>query len=735
MGLRDRLGLTARTTPSAIAQLDLRPTRQRISRPVTFTGSSAAMRMPADLTALTGEGFSGSAIVYRCAQGNAAAMAALDLSVDTVAPDGTSTPNVRHPIAQLFNRNPNPNMSARTFKEVLWLQLELAGEAFVYVDRGETGAGQPTGLWPIYDPVEVVVDRATAGSLKGYRVLVEGGRRVPLLPAEVLWIRYPHPAQAWGCISPLRAASFAVDLDTWAKAWQMGELRNGARPEGVVYLGDVDPDVHDAAVADFESRHRGPQNASRHVFTSGPVRAGYDRIGLTPAEMSYLDSRRVNAEEIAVAFGYTMDELTGGATFENRRAAKVNRWTDVLLPKLEVVAGEVDRQLLPDLALSARFVTDHVDALNENQDSIVKRTQQLMYVDALLVDEARATVGLDPLANGRGQFTLTAFRQAELDSLPGALTEAEAVTRAAVLALSAGRDAPDRVPVRHATEVRARRVEPLSPTQVQRQYDRLEAAGLKVAKRLAEKQRRVVMAKVAKEGWRARADAMDVRLEALAASFDQHRGHLDGGAARDALALEVRQQVADVFDVPYWTEFTRDALAPFIGSVFDAGSSATGAALGLNMDQLDLLVLVAMDARLDTLVGQVTETTRRALEDQLLLPGVATGESIPDLADRLTSVFTTLGDSRARTIARTESVGGFNQSSQIAAETSGVVSGKVWMAASDDRVRDSHVNIDGETVGLQDAFSIGVRFPGDPAGAAKETVNCRCVLQYELGDD
>ena len=76
------------------------------------------------------------------------------------------------------------------------------------------------------------------------------------------------------------------------------------------------------------------------------VQAGFDKLSLSPAEMSYIASRQVNGEEMALAFGVSRDLLFGGVTYANQQAAKVALWSETNIPKLEVVSGEVDRQLL-----------------------------------------------------------------------------------------------------------------------------------------------------------------------------------------------------------------------------------------------------------------------------------------------------------------------------------------------------------------------------------------------------
>lgn len=59
---------------------------------------------------------------------------------------------------------------------------------------------------------------------------------------------------------------------------------------------------------------------------------------------------------------------------------------------------------------------------------------------------------------------------------------------------------------------------------------------------------------------------------------------------------------------------------------------------------------------------------------------------------------------------------------------------KQWLAALDSRTRGSHRHLDGETVKLDEEFSNGLKYPGDPDGPASEVYNCRCTLVPVIGD-
>ena len=109
--------------------------------------------------------------------------------------------------------------------------------------------------------------------------------------------------------------------------------------------------------------------------------------------------------------------------------------------------------------------------------------------------------------------------------------------------------------------------------------------------------------------------------------------------------------------------------------------------------------------------------------------GIASGLSYADIARNIGNA-AKAPLSRAKVIARTEGHR-IQQTSardaQYAAKEKGADVLKQWDAALDGRTRDSHRRVDGEIKELDEKFSNGLRFPGDPQGSAAEVVNCRCT--------
>lgn len=115
-----------------------------------------------------------------------------------------------------------------------------------------------------------------------------------------------------------------------------------------------------------------------------------------------------------------------------------------------------------------------------------------------------------------------------------------------------------------------------------------------------------------------------------------------------------------------------------------------------------------------------------------MLQGILQGEEIDEIATRVATATAEKNFAVARRNARTMVTAAENSGRAAGikrAEQDGVILDKIWLAARDDRTRDSHAAMNGERIPSEKPFSNGLMFPGDwntknPA----EVYNCRCTL-------
>lgn len=125
------------------------------------------------------------------------------------------------------------------------------------------------------------------------------------------------------------------------------------------------------------------------------------------------------------------------------------------------------------------------------------------------------------------------------------------------------------------------------------------------------------------------------------------------------------------------------------------------------------------------------------------------GDGIPDIAKNLAQALGLQNDDAMVRYARTAMTAAQNAGRMEMlheAEEEGVHSVKKWLATLDDRTRDAHAELDGQTAEIDEPFSVvfqasknaipetvEIMYPGDPSCNEPGMVyNCRCTLVYEV---
>lgn len=155
--------------------------------------------------------------------------------------------------------------------------------------------------------------------------------------------------------------------------------------------------------------------------------------------------------------------------------------------------------------------------------------------------------------------------------------------------------------------------------------------------------------------------------------------------------------------------------------------------LGVSFDLFGGNVQQFITDRPNLLAGNVADSTFNAIKASIE-EGMAAGESTATLAHRVEDVFgqgysrggvqLLSAAQRARLIARTESTAVTNGGAWASARDTGLDLDKEWLTQGDDRVRDEHALMEGESVKMDEAFSNGSDYPDEP--------NCRCTMLFHV---
>jgi HK97 family phage portal protein len=142
---------------------------------------------------------------------------------------------------------------------------------------------------------------------------------------------------------------------------------------------------------------------------------------------------------------------------------------------------------------------------------------------------------------------------------------------------------------------------------------------------------------------------------------------------------------------------------------------------------------------IDFAAFDIARTTAKNVQG-IIEQGLLAGASVNQIAIGLDNA-AGFGIGRSRMIARTESTKAINlatnQSYQTAANE-GIKIRKEWLSSRDDKVRETHQELDGQVVGVQEDFIVPSTGERGAAPAAfenpAESINCRCTIVPVIDD-
>lgn len=180
----------------------------------------------------------------------------------------------------------------------------------------------------------------------------------------------------------------------------------------------------------------------------------------------------------------------------------------------------------------------------------------------------------------------------------------------------------------------------------------------------------------------------------------------------------------------------------YIGGMFDLHGQGVPIIAPINQEAMVRAVQLEskISKGLYTRLGEDVNLLKRKIMAQVSR-SISTGMTYAQTAKALEG-YTRIGYNNAIRIARTEGhrvQTTATMDAMTTAKSKGADVVKQWDATLDGRTRESHSQVDGEIRELNEHFSNGLDFPGDPGGGAAEVINCRCAIlqraRWALGED
>jgi HK97 family phage portal protein len=316
------------------------------------------------------EGYNASAVVYAAIEKRAKLVSSVPWKAMRKKSDGTKEWVQDSDLQRLIN-NPNPDQSWLELMYYASQQLDLSGDGFISKIK-ITDNSEPSALW--------VLPSSGAKVKQGSERLIDqyefGKKKVNR--DDMIHLKLPSPeSQIFG--QPiLMSGSRATDIDREGADWQKSGLQNRGILDVMISVPEgTDQSVVQGILKRWKERNSGSKNARDPVVTSGDVK----NLGQTAHEMDFVNSRKSVWTEIAAAFGVPLAALGFTESVNLANAKEMNRmiWVDTIIPLLELLKRQLDKQLASEFGAEWRLEYDlsNVSALQENFDVKLANAERL----------------------------------------------------------------------------------------------------------------------------------------------------------------------------------------------------------------------------------------------------------------------------------------------------------------------------------------------------------------------
>lgn len=614
--------------------------------------------------------------VYILVRKLSVATARIPLDVKRAGTGTNQTPEAG-PLTDLLGR---PNDRTTGFGLWRWVSAtsDIYGEAFLLKLRGKDGVVRE--LQPIHPTQLVVRTHPDTGEIfYHYTAGVRNSSPLPPIPEAdmVPFVSYNPDNQRRGlsALEPLRQTLLNEDSSRRATAsfWQ-----RGARPSVALrHPGELSAAAQARLRATWEAQHAGADLMGGTAILEEGMEAQV--ISLSAEEMQYIQSRKLNREEVCAAYDVPppVVHILDHATFSNITEQMRSMYRDTMAPRFQAIEAVLNHHLVPD------FYPDRDVFVRFNMDETIRgdfevradAAQKLVQSGILKPSEARPMFGLATAGPEADQL----YGNAALVPLGTSVHGQQEVGPAGDLIpspLDTGLPKP-KLPAPPAPPAAGRA---FPARRFARAVGAVKAAGGDVRQHLVDAHVEALTPVFASQ----RASAKTQTKDALGEGWDGELAALLadlGAATAKAIGAAVGKQLGGGYDVGEIADWIRENAVTSAAAINAATVEELRAALDAADDPA-----AAVDAVFD---GPV--------------------------AGRLEAI-------AASRVAMVGGLASLNAAGQNGAAT------KTWVTGRN--ARPGHASMNGETVPLGEPFSNGMNAPGDPAGGADEVAGCNCDLSY-----
>ena len=305
------------------------------------------------------------ATVYACVRLLAETVAGLPLHLYRYTGDGNGKEIAKdHPLYKILYRQPNPEMTSFSFREVMMVQLLLWGNCYAQIIRD--GRNGIIGLYPLL-PENMEVDRNDKGEI--YYIYHAYTDEAPGETNKDIYFRsdeiFHVPGMGFNGLvgfSPIAMMKNSLGTTLAVEKYGSSFFKNGAQPSGVLEHPGVLKDPSKIR-ENWSSVYGGANNAHKVAVLEEGMQ--YKPISLPPEDSQFLSTREFGVEEICRIFRVPphMVQDLKRSTFNNIEHQGISFVQHTLMPWIVRFEQAIIKDLLIEQEQDQYFPKFNVDGL------------------------------------------------------------------------------------------------------------------------------------------------------------------------------------------------------------------------------------------------------------------------------------------------------------------------------------------------------------------------------------
>lgn len=650
--------------------------------------------------------------VYVCVDKIADTVSGINIRVRKYTKDGDDEIILDHKAALLLEK-PNPFMTGRDFSYLIMAYLELTGNAYLLKDQPKN----PTKLLPIPPQNISVVMDASGLEPVGYKITNKNGS-ISKTFDEVIHLKYPNPRSPFTGAGTLEHVAEWVDVDNAATEWNRIFFENGSSPAVFFETNETTQEGLELAKLGYDMRHAGVGNAHKAAFLPKDVKMSGQ--GANPKDMEFSEADNRFRDKILSAFGVPKSVVGISEIGTSRADAEAKNYVFLaftIQPKVDRLIASLNEYYLPSFTGTENLYFDYEEFVPENAEMDLRQRQVALAGQSYMsINEVRAEIGLAPIQNGDAVYGSFA-------TIP--IGKPEQSKQLALPSAKVNKSLPTRIKDFQRTD---------------KALDNLaDKLTLALSKSVTEEQ----LDEIVHKQFITRVTPYEKAFIAAVMKYDvlakeQALSNLDklekGMRRKTALNVIIKE----LLDVERASEMFVGLTIPVLQELMQTEGTAQAERLNTTdpFNPNNAEIQDRLKKMLDMTAVSYTDTTLKLLNNTLA-DGIAEGESMSKLTQRVADVFELTSDYRAEAVARTTVFSAANASAREAYRQSGVVSEVKWHTAEDEVVCEFCGPMNGKTVGIDETFfDEGAVVRGADGGTMEVSfgdtidpplhVNCRC---------